>query len=142
MSLEITESEMISRFVDSLKKSASRAEEITKVEDNKKPKIFIDFINGLKISAGSAHQLAHAQQNPGFLNIRDTLEGIIEVGQRLPTFYNSQNIIWLKIKESLTELAQRGEKLATSKAVARTDVLAMLDVRQKKASEDLANENG
>lgn len=128
---------MIGRFTDSLKKSASRAEEITKAQINDKPRIFVEFIDGLKVSAGSAHQLAHQQQNPYFLNIRDTLEGIIEIGQKLPVMNESQNVIWLGIKTSLETMAERGLKMATSKAVTRTEVLANLADRQAKLDEKL-----
>lgn len=133
---------MISRFTDSLKKSASRAEEITKAPDKDKPRIFVEFIDGLKISAGCAHQLAHAQENPYFLTIRDTLEGIIEIGQKLPVMNQSQNVLWLGIKTSLETMSTKGQRMATSKAVTRTEVLANLDVRQKALDAELSKPNG
>lgn len=47
------------------------------------PQMLVRFIDGLKIAAGSAHQLAHAQSNPMWLQVRDVLEGMIEKGQKL-----------------------------------------------------------
>ena len=47
------------------------------------PEMLARFVDGLKVAAGSAHQLAHAQENPNWLKIRDYLESIIENGQRL-----------------------------------------------------------
>ncbi len=47
------------------------------------PEMLVRFVDGLKVAAGSAHQLAHAQSNPSWLSIRDFLENMIEKGQRL-----------------------------------------------------------
>lgn len=49
------------------------------------PEMLVRFVDGLKVAAGSAHQLAHAQSNPKWLAIRDLLENIIEGGQVLAT---------------------------------------------------------
>lgn len=131
MALEISESEMISRFTDNMKKAADRAKDFMKSEEKDKPQLFVEFIDSLKISAGSAHQLAHAQSNPQFLGIRDTLEAVIEVGQQLPTFNGNQAGIWFSIKTSLEGISQKGLKMATSKAMTRQDVLTELNIRQK-----------
>lgn len=66
------------------------------------------FVDGLKVAAGSAHQLAHAQENPNWLKVRDMLETLIEKGQRL----------------------------ALSKSMPRSEVLKELDIRQSKAPKD------
>lgn len=47
------------------------------------PEMLARFIDGLKVAAGSAHQLAMAQENPKWLQIRDVLEAIIENGRKL-----------------------------------------------------------
>lgn len=47
------------------------------------PEMLLRFVDGLKVAAGSAHQLAHAQENPSWLKVRDLLEGLIESGQKL-----------------------------------------------------------
>ncbi len=49
------------------------------------PEILIEFVEGLKRSAGASHALAHAQQNTHWLKIRDLLESLIEKGQVLAT---------------------------------------------------------
>jgi len=120
---------MIERFTDSLRKSSSRAKEFTTVELEKKPKLFVDFIEGLKVAAGSAHQIAHAQMNPKWLDIRDKLEKIIEVGQSLPSFANPNYALWLNISESLSNLAVLGNKMFVQRALSRKDVDKLLDQR-------------
>lgn len=137
MSLYISESEMTSRFADGLAQASDRAKDFMSAKEVDKPKLFVEFIQGLKIAAGSAHQLAHTQENPHFLTLRDILEKIIELGQTLPTFKQTQNGMWLSIKKSLDEMAIKGKKMATSKAVLRSDVLEMLDLRQIKLDEEL-----
>lgn len=47
------------------------------------PECLVEFVDGLKKSAGSAHALAHAQQNSHWLKIRDLLENLIVSGQEL-----------------------------------------------------------
>lgn len=130
MTLYVNEPEMIERFSDSLKKSAARAAEFLKTPLEKQPALFIDFIDGLKVAAGSAHQLAHAQENPHFLRIRDTLEKIIEIGQVLPTFNGRQSGLWFKIKLSIEGIEQQGTKMARAKARSRQDVLVDLMRRE------------
>lgn len=130
MSLYVTEAEMKERYVDSLKKAASRAKEFMTAEEQEKPQLFVDFINGLKVAAGSAHQLGISQENPQFLAIRDKLETIIEVGQKLPMFNGNQAGIWFNIKTALDALADKGSKIAVAKAMPRQQVLAELTHRE------------
>lgn len=75
------------------------------------PEMLIRFVDGLKIAAGSAHQLAHAQENPNWLQIRDLLESLIE----------------------------KGQKLATAKSMPRQQVLDELAIRQTLARIDNKN---
>ena len=145
MSLELSESEMLNRYVDGLKKSASAANEITRSLFESKPKIFVTFIDGLKVAAGSAHQLAHAQQNLQWLGIRDLLEAVIDKSQTIVIFNHSANPFWLSIENSLKNLIEKGKKMATSKAVSRADLLVDLAVREasvKKQLETEVNTNG
>lgn len=130
MSLEISEYEMIERYVDGLNKAAARAREFVKAEEKQKPQLFVDFTNGIKAAAGSAHQLAHAQSNPNFLSIRDILEKVIGATHDLVTCGPKANGSWMRIKQSLEEMAVQGRKMATSKALTRQQVLDVLDVRQ------------
>jgi hypothetical protein len=129
MPLEVSEYEMIERFSDSLKKSAARAGEFLRTPLEKQPTLFVDFIEGLKTAAGSAHQLAHAQENPNFLRIRDTLEAIIGIGQTLPTFNRAQSGKWFEIKLAIEGIELQGSKMARQKAMKRQDVLAELVLR-------------
>lgn len=75
------------------------------------PEMLVRFVDGLKVAAGSAHQLAHAQSNPQWLQVRDLLESLINSGQ----------------------------KLAVSKAMPRQEVLQQLDLRQMKDRKERPN---
>lgn len=66
------------------------------------------FVDGLKKAAGAAHALAHAQENPNWLKVRDMLESLIEKGQRL----------------------------ALAKSMPRNEVIRQLDIRQANAPKD------
>lgn len=136
MSLLVTESEMIERFLDGLKKASSTAKEFVTAEEKDKPKLFVKFIDSVKVSAGSSHQLALQQENTHFLDLRDLLEDVIEASQSLTVFSGNQGPLWTMISTSLDQMAERGRKLATSKAMKRVDVLANLNLREAKARLD------
>jgi len=70
--------------------------------------MLVRFVDGLKVAAGSAHQLAHAQENPNWLKVRDLLETLIENGQ----------------------------KMATARSMPRQEVLRQLDIREKNSRTD------
>jgi len=72
------------------------------MSQDSEPQILLRMVEALRQASGCAHQLAHAQQNPGFLATRDVLEALRETCM----------------------------KMATSKPVPRQRVLAMLDERQ------------
>lgn len=132
MVVYISESEMTERLVDSLKKSASRAEEFTKALEKDKPQLFLDFLNGIKVSAGCCHQLCHSQMNPQWLTVRDLLEKILDTYQELPVkFANEQNVIWTQIKDFLLALVDKVRKLAERKALQFSEVLKHLDARKE-----------
>lgn len=121
---------MLDRYTDGLKKSASAANQITRSLLESRPKIFVEFVSGMKVAAGSAHQLAHAQQNVKWLSIRDLLEGVIEKSQDIVTFNSEANPFWFSIEKSLQSLCERGIKMATSKAVTRADLLVDVAARE------------
>jgi hypothetical protein len=127
----ITEAEMLERYIDGLKKSASRAEEFLTAESEEKARLFIEFIEGIKVAAGSAHQLAHAQENPKWLDTRDLLEAVITVAQSILVHTEDDRPFWQKIKTSLEIMQVTGRTLATSRAMKRSDVLLHLDERAK-----------
>jgi ribosome-associated translation inhibitor RaiA len=131
MTIYVQEQEMISRLSDSLKRAASRAKEITEAEETKKAEIFIDFIDNIKIAAGSSHQLAHAQENPYWLNIRDKLEAVIELGGNTIEFGEHENTLWMTIRTALLGMHEQANKLFLKKAMSRQDVIINLDSRLK-----------
>jgi hypothetical protein len=51
--------------------------------DTTEPEMLMRFMQALKDAAGSAHQLAHAQQNPNWLSVRDLLEATREQGAKM-----------------------------------------------------------
>lgn len=132
MTLYITEAEMLERFIDANKKAASRAQEITEAEEKKKPGLFVEFVNSVKVAAGSAHQLAHAQENAKWLDVRDLLENIVTVSMSLPQ--KQQDVLWIRIKEFLIEIADSGRKLATMRSMTRKEVLENIDHRSTVAN--------
>lgn len=124
---------MLERLIDGLKKSASRAEEFVKAEDKDKPGLFVDFIEGIKVAAGSAHQLGHAQENPKWLDMRDILENIVTISYTLPQRPEEENSLWLKVKTFLEQLVVQTRTLANMGAMKRSDVLLHLDERSRNA---------
>lgn len=134
MTLFLSEAEMLDRYVDGLKKSASRAGEFVSAGENKKLELFTDFIDGIKVAAGSAHQLAHSQMNPKWLDTRDILENIITLSLGITNFIDEEaGPLWIRIQESLNDMVDSGRKLAFSKAMKWEDITAHLDHRAKNA---------
>ena len=128
---------MLNRYVDGLNRASSRAKEMITSELSQKPRIFTEFLNSIKVAAGSAHQLAHSQvdHSTRWLALRDLLEKIIDVGAELPTFSdgNRQNGLWMTIKKSLDNLALSGKKLFVSKALSKADLDFELNKRLQNA---------
>lgn len=137
MALYLTEKEAIGIYVDGLEKARSRSLEMMKSELSKQPKIFVEFIEALKRSAGAAHGLAHSRdgQQTRWLTMRDNLEKIIDLGQMIPTLSQDRNGLWLQISKVLDELVKNGKLLYDAKSISRADTLADLDQRLKKAPE-------
>lgn len=127
--LELSEKEMLDRYCDGLKRAASHAKEFKDSSPAKKPKLFLDFIDGIKVAAGSAHQLAHTQMNPKWLSTRDLLESVIAASQSITVFLAEDNKHWDIITTSLEKLVVTGTRMATNKAMTRVDVLKHLDFR-------------
>lgn len=131
--IEVTEHEMIQRYSDSMRKASAIAKEFMTALEQKKPSLFIEFITALKHSAGSLHQLAIYRENTHLLTIRDTLEGIIDIGQNTPIFTTAQAGLWFKIKQSLDRLAENGVRIANATAMSREEVLGNLLIRENRA---------
>lgn len=70
--------------------------------------------------------------NPKWLDTRDLLENVITVGMTLPQFDEMSGPLWIKIQGSLDQMVETGKKLATMKAMKRSEVLMHLDERTKK----------
>ena len=128
---------MVDRLTDSLKKASARAEDFTKAESREKPRLFVQFVDALKVAAGSSHQLAHSRidQSPHWLGIRDRLEGIIEISQKLPTFTGESNFLWQGISDSLKALSKAIKELFDSRALPYATVDKMLQARLERANE-------
>lgn len=139
MSIEIQEPEMIQRYGDSLSRAASHAKEFMTVEEVRKPTLFVEFIAELKVAAGSAHQLAIYQENPNWLSVRDTIEGVIDIGQTTPIFTSAQAGQWLVIKQSLERMAENGLRMARAKSLSRAEVLGKLLIRESVARTNVSN---
>src|ERR1700761_7277790 len=135
MTLYITEKEMLDRYVDSLDKASARCLDIIKAEEKDKPALFVEFLNSIKVAAGSSHQLAHSRpdQSPQWLDLRNLLENVLEAGKELPLMTNKQNGLWMNIRNSLKTLTEKGKKVAFSRGMSRTDVLFDMDLRMKNA---------
>ena len=136
MALYLTEKEAIEIYVDGLRKARSKSLEIIKAEVSKQPKIFVDFVDSLKRSAGAAHGLAHSRidHSTKWLTLRDNLEKIIELGQSLPSFTRETNGAWFQISKVLEQLIIHGQTLFNQKAFSRQEILSDLDVRQLNAN--------
>lgn len=132
MTLVISENEMIYRFGDGLKLSISKAGEFIKTpKDSNKPELFLDFLGGLKVAAGSAHQLAHARMDTRWLDLRDILEKVLDLGKEIPVSKADDGEMWLRIAKSLVTLSNTGFYLANNtKAQKRADTLAALTTRE------------
>lgn len=124
---------MHNRFVDSLKKAASRAGEFNSCQENQKPQLFIDFIEGLKVSAGSAHQLGATRMDPRWLNIRDLIENVLDLGKTMPPTKDDDSKMWNDIQTLLNRLAENGQKLFNLRSMPRVDVLSAMTVREQNA---------
>ena len=72
--------------------------------DTTEQQMLIRFLDALKQASGSAHQLAHAQQNPRWLQVRDNLE----------------------------VLRTTAATMASSRPMARSEVISRLNERQSK----------
>lgn len=133
MPIYVSETEMLERFVDSLKKSANRASEFITSEETSKPELFVDFIEGLKIAAGSSHQLGATRMDPRWLTIRDLIENVLDLGKTMPPTKGDDSQMWNDIKTLLTKLAENGQKLYNLRSMARVDVLSAMTAREQNA---------
>lgn len=135
MSGETPEKEMIERFSDATRQAADRVQDVCRalmLNAPVMPRTLLDLRRMLGIASASAHQLGHAQSNPAFFGIRDQLD---EATKHITAAVMSRSpragVALSMLGQVLDRLWREGQKMATSRAVARQDVLAALDVRQK-----------
>ena len=122
---------MIDRLLDSLKQASARAGEFSQSKEVSKPQVFLDFISALKTAAGSSHNLAHARMEVKWLDVRDVLEKIIDMGKELPLSRGDDSLMWLNIKSNLDQMIVNDQKLAfNTKMTTRPDTLKALDIRE------------
>lgn len=131
MVVYLNEQEMIDRFGDGLKKAASRTDDFLQAAPVNKPRIYADFIEGIKVAAGSAHQLAQTRESPKWLKIRDILELVIVISQELPVAKQDDGPAWKRVKEQLEALHKTGIRLYLSRPEKRQDVLVELAIREQ-----------
>lgn len=134
---ETTENEAISRFIDGTRGAADYMLQLQNID--KYPKSSQYLLRSIKEASGSAHQLAHMQQNPIFLQIRDQLEAMMRESGRLallnhigknPPLMRGRSV-FAHNSDLLKALSILGKKIATAKAMKRPDVLFMVDERER-----------
>lgn len=124
---------MLGRYNESLRVAADRARQFTTEKESSKPQLFIDFVEGLKVAAGSAHQLSMARMDTRWLDIRDCLEKILDLGKSMPPTKGDDSQMWIRIETTLLQMADNGIKLSNMKSQSRVETLVNLNNREIKA---------
>lgn len=133
---EVNEHEAIKRFAEGLKLAAHSIRRLQFID--KYPTEPKRFAKGINEAIGSAYQLGHLQRNPDFFRIRDALEGIrhnaamMGVANYLgnkPALMGGENP-FERVSKRLKAVAEIGVRIARSKAVPNSTVLASTNVRQ------------
>lgn len=133
---ETSEREAVERFVDGLRQGADA---VLKLQfPNKHPFSSTQFLKAMTGASGSANQLAVMQGNPDFQGIRDAIEMLAKQVQTMainnhfgmePKRINGKNP-FVEVSELLRGIARHGERIATSKPMARQTALAAVDHKQ------------
>lgn len=140
---DTTEHEAIERFVDGTRLAADYMLQLQNID--KFPRSSAKFLKAVREASGSAHQLAHMQQNPVFFEIRDQLEVMMKQSAQIafanhigkkPPLVNGRNV-FICNSDLLKALAILGKKIATSKAMKRHEALVILDQRERIAKAEL-----
>ena len=142
---ETSEKEAIQRFVEGCSAAADYMLQLQHIDRH--PKSSAKFMKAIRDASGSAHQLAHMQQNPVFLEIRDQLEEMTRgaagmafanhVGKK-PPMIGGQNM-FVYCSDLLKAMCILGKKISSAKAMKREEVLFMIGEREKKAKVEDAN---
>lgn len=88
-----------------------------------------EFVDGLKKAATAANGLAHAQANPTWMAIRDSLEMMVTTFKQMIMMYKQPPRA--KLESSLRRVLSSALIMANAKSMARQDVLVNLDERRK-----------
>lgn len=140
---ETTEREAINRFIEGTRAAADYMLMLQNID--KFPRASKQFMTAIRDASGSAHQLAHMQQNPVFFDIRDQLESIMKKTAQLafanhigkkPPAVNGQSV-FVRLSDMLKALSILGKKISSSRAMKRTDVLFAIDQREKIVKADI-----
>lgn len=131
---DITEAEMVERLVDGAGDAADCIREMCQAITMMMaptPNSLIRFRRAMKDASGSAGQLAHAQQNPAYLTLRDQMEAIVpQATQAAMSRDPRAGLMLAQIGTVLDGLRDAVLQIAVAKSVPRPDVLAMLDERK------------
>lgn len=126
---------MIERFVDATRQAADRVQDVCRalmLNAPVMPRTLLALRRSLGIASASAQQLGHAQSNPAFFGLRDQLD---ETTKHITAAVMSRSprsgVALSMLGQVMDRLWREGQRIATSRAVSRQDVLAALDVRQK-----------
>lgn len=144
---ETTEKEAIARFVEGTRYASDYMLQLQDID--RYPRSSKHLLRWIKEASGSAHQLAHMQQNPIFLQIRDQLEAMMRdsgkialmnhMGKKPPLVKGRS--VFIHNSDILKALAILGNKIATSKSMKRSDVLFMIDERARVANVKINEEH-
>lgn len=136
---ETSEREAIQRLTESLKQASDCLHRMC--QPWMYPGEAKKFSTALSDAAGSAGQLGAMQQNPGFFTIRDNLEVMLKMISEMALKLQLHEIPPQKAKDAfrgvskiLAALAVKGQQIATSKPLARNEVLNLLDKNQAVAA--------
>lgn len=134
---EDSETQILSRLVDATRQAADCADQMCRsmaMFMPSEPRTLMKFRASLRQASGCAHQLAHAQQNPAFLALRDQLDQTTKLATGMGMSRDPKaGLAMAMVGTVLDKLWRTAEKTATSKSVPRAEVLAMLDRRQAAA---------
>lgn len=133
MSSEMNEAEMLERLRDGCGFASDACASICRSLMLSAPLDWRDYrtlLVMLRQASGAAGQLAHAQQNPAFLDIRNALESLRDSsGPALKMRSEASGLLFARMGDALRFASANAVLIACAKPVSRQDVLAALDHR-------------
>lgn len=126
---------MLERLIDATRTAADCVHGVCRAmvfEMVPEPRVLVSLIRSLHTASASAYQLGHAQQNPAFFAVRDQMDDIAKSVTAAAGIRNARvGIVMTLIGQALDRLWHEAQAMATARPVARQDVLAMVDERQR-----------